>query len=140
MSLQMLFIFALAICCGVAFWLGRDSERLTAAVLVLAAMVSPLVQTSDFFHPEGGILSIDVLLLVYLLALALRSDRYWPLWAAGFQVVGTFIHVARLVDATVWPYAYATAQVFWSYPVLFALAAGTWLEARYRGREIHPFP
>ena len=132
MSLQILFIVALATCCGAAFWLGRDSERTTAVLLVAAATLSPLVQTSNFLHPETGILLIDMLLLAYLLVLALRSDRYWPLWAAGFQVVGTFIHVARIVDPSVWPPAYATAEVFWSYPVLFALGAGTWLEARYR--------
>ena len=132
MPLQILFIVALAICCGAAFWLGRDSERITAAMLIAAATLSPLVQTSNFLHPEGGILLIDLLLLAYLLVLALRSDRFWPLWAAGFQVVGTLIHVARLVDASVWPSAYATAEVFWSYPVLLALGLGTWLEARSR--------
>ena len=132
MPLHLLFILALISCCGVAFWLGRNSERATAAALVSAALISPLVQTSDFMHPETGILLIDVLLLGYLLVLAMRSDRFWPMWAAGFQIVGTFIHVAALVDKTVWPGAYATAQVFWAYPVLLALGIGTWLEARFR--------
>ena len=62
----------------------------------------------------------------------MRSDRFWPLYAAGFQIVGTTIHLARLVDSGVFHSAYAFAQIFWAYPVLLALAAGTWLEARYR--------
>lgn len=132
MLLQALFtVFAVG-CCGAAFWKGRDSERLTAAALLLAAVASPLLQTSGFFKPETGILVIDLAVLSYLIVLALRSDRFWPLWAAGFQVVGTLIHVARLTDPSVWHSAYATANIFWAYPVLLALAVGTWFEARYR--------
>ena len=134
MTLQLMFITMLAACCGFALWQGRNSERWTAAALLLGAIASPLVQTSGFWEPENGILVVDGLLLVYLLALALNSDRYWPLWAAGFQIVGTLIHVARFVDSSIWHSAYATAQVFWSYPVLLALGMGTWLEARYRHR------
>lgn len=119
-------------CCGLALWRGRNSERLTAAALFASAVASALFQTSDFWQPESGILMIDLALLSYLIVLALQSDRFWPLYAAGFQVVGTLIHVARFADAGVWHSAYATAQVFWSYPVMAALMAGTWFEARYR--------
>lgn len=132
MIFQMMFLTALLVSCGAALWLGHDNERWTAIVVLISAVASPLVETSEFAHPESGILVIDVLLLVYLIALALRSDRFWPMWAAGFQIVGTLIHVARLVDATIWPAAYATAGVFWAYPVLIALALGTWWEARFR--------
>ncbi len=117
---------------GGALWMGRESERWTAIALLLSAFASPLLQTSEFFQPETGILFVDLLLLIYLVWLALRSDRFWPLYAAGFQVVGTTIHLARFADPNVLHSAYATAQIFWAYPVLLALAAGTWLEARYR--------
>jgi hypothetical protein len=132
MALRIFFLIALLGICGTAFWKGRNSERLTAFALLVAAFVSPLVETNDFMRAETGILIVDLMLLAYLILLALQSDRFWPLWAAGFQIVGTLIHVASLVDSTIWPSAYATAQVFWSYPVLLALGVGTWLEARYR--------
>lgn len=130
--LRLFFLCALLVCCGVALWKGHNSERWTAVSLLSAAAISPLAQTSAFVHPELGILVIDLALLAYLMTLALRSDRFWPLWAAGFQVVGTTVHLARMVDPDVWPFVYGTAQIFWSYPVLIALATGTWLEARYR--------
>ena len=132
MLLQIMFLTALLGSCGAALWFGRDSERWTALVLFVSAVASPIVETSEFVHPESGILAIDFMLLAYLIALALRSDRFWPLWAAGFQIVGTLIHVARLVDTTIWQSAYATAEIFWAYPVLAALALGTWWEARFR--------
>ena len=132
MLLKVIFLIALLSSCGTALWMGRDSERWTAISLLCAAAISPLVQTSDFVRPELGILVIDLALLAYLMTLALRSDRFWPLWAAAFQIVGTTVHLARMVDTEVWPFVYGTAQIFWSYPVLIALATGTWLEARYR--------
>lgn len=118
--------------CGIAFWKGQASERLTAVVLLTGALISPLVGMGQFAVPELGILAVDTLLLAFLLVLALVSDRFWPIWAAGFQIVGTLVHVARFVDIGIWPNAYATAEAFWAYPVLAALACGTWLEARFR--------
>ena len=131
---KIVFTLIVLLSCGGAFWLGRDNERWTALALLASGAASAVLQTSNFFQPESGILAVDLLLLSYLIWLALRSDRFWPLYAAGFQVVGTTIHLARLADSNVFHSAYATAQVFWAYPVLLALAAGTYLEARYRSR------
>jgi len=129
---KIVFLSLLLGSCGYAVWLGRDNERLTAIALLSSAVASVYLQTSKFFQPESGILLVDLVLLSYLIWLALRSDRFWPLYAAGFQVVGTTIHLARIADHNVLHSAYATAQVFWAYPVLFALVVGTSLEARYR--------
>ncbi|TFU06441.1 hypothetical protein EUV02_05500 [Polymorphobacter arshaanensis] len=132
MLLKLLFMTMLLGTCGIAFWKGRNSEKWTAVLLLSAAVASWVFETRHFYGTETGILIIDLMLLAYLLVLALQSDRFWPLWAAAFQVVGTSIHLASIVDSTIWPAAYATAQVFWAYPVLLALGVGTWLEARYR--------
>lgn len=131
---KIVFTALIVVSCGGALWFGRNNERWTAVALLASAAASAMLQTSNFFQPESGILLVDLMLLGFLVWLALRSDRFWPLYAAGFQAVGTTIHVARLVDTSVFHSAYATAQVFWGYPVLLALLAGTWLEARYRSR------
>lgn len=130
--ITIIFTIVLFAGCGIALWKGHFSERMTAVVLLAAAFVSPLVAIGAFVVPELGILAVDASLFAFLLVLAMRSDRFWPMWAAGFQIVGTLIHVARFVDASIWPYAYATAEAFWAYPVLAALGLGTWLEARFR--------
>lgn len=130
--IPILFTFVLFGGCGIALWKGHFSERMTAVALLAGALISPLVAVGAFVVPEIGVLAVDTALLVFLLTLALVSDRFWPMWAAGFQIVGTLIHVARIVDASIWPKAYITAEAFWAYPVLAALALGTWLEARFR--------
>lgn len=127
--LQLLFTAAMFGTIGVALWKGEWPERMTATALFCAALASPLVESDLFASPEYGILAVDLLLLGWLGALALVTDRFWPLWASGFHLVGTVIHVARIVDPTVVPPAYALGQVFWSYPVLAALASGALVEA-----------
>lgn len=129
---QFAFAAIMILTCGAALWFGRDSERWTALVLITSAIASLIAQTSKFFQPESGILLIDLALLSYLIWLALRSDRFWPLYAAGFQIIGTLIHVARITDDSIFQSAYATGQILWSYPVLLTLAVGTWFEARRR--------
>lgn len=134
--LQLLFTVAIFGACGVALWRGGWPERSAAVAVFAAAAATPLVQSSVFTSPEYGILAVDLLLLGWLGLLALATDRFWPLWATGFHLVGTIIHVARMVDATIVQPAYATGQIFWSYPVLAALAAGALIEApRARARR-----
>lgn len=136
--LQLLFTVAIFGACGVALWKGEWPERTTAVALFCGSLATPFVELSRFSTPEYGILAVDMMFLGWLVALALTTDRFWPLWAAGFHLVGTIIHVARVVDPTVMPPAYALGQVFWIYPVLGALASGAIVEApaaRARRRE-----
>jgi len=131
--IQIFFTIVLFAGSGAALWKGRLDERITASVLLLAAFLSPLV-AGEFAVPEVGVLMVDSSLLAFLIGLALVSDRFWPMWAAGFQIVGTLAHLARFVDGSIWPKAYMTFEAFWAYPVLAALGIGTWLEARFRSR------
>jgi hypothetical protein len=128
--LQISYLAVLLLAVAVALWRGGWPERTAALAVLAASFASPLVESSLFASPEYGILAVDLLLLGWLGALALATDRFWPLWATGFHLVGTIIHVARMVDPTVVPPAYAMGQVFWSYPVLGALAWGALVEAR----------
>ena len=113
---------------------GRSDERASAAVLILASLLSPLVSAHRFHAPELGVMLVDFAVLAWLVRTALTSDRYWPLWAAGFQVVGVMIHFARLVAPDIWVLAYSNAEIFWAYPVYFALMIGAALEAPARLR------
>ena len=59
--------------------------------------------------------------------IALRSDRFWPLWVAGLQLT-TSIRPLPQGDrhSTCCPTPMRAAQCFWSYPILLILAVGTW--------------
>lgn len=125
---------ALAACITMAWrWGGRD-ERLTALAFTIATFASGFANTSHYGHVELGVLTIDFLLLAGLLLLALKSDRFWPIWACAFQLVGTSVHIASMTETGNFAWAYAVGLIFWSYAVMAALMAGTWLEARFRSR------
>ena len=114
-------------------WGGFD-EKMAAVGFLLATLASNLANTSYYGHTETGILIIDVALFVGLMVIALRSDRFWPMWAAAFQMVAVTVHIASLTETGAFAPAYAVGLIFWSYPVLIALMVGTWLEARFRVR------
>ena len=132
MILQAFAFSTLAICCGVALkWGGRD-ERIAAIGLIFAVVASNLVGSSQYGHTETGVLIVDVAVFGGLLALALLSDRFWPMWAAAFQLIATMVHFASMAETGNFAWAYYVALIFWTYPVFIALAGGTWFEGRFR--------
>ena len=132
MVFQFLMISALFSSSAMAWKWGGLDEKLAAMGFLLATATSVLANQNHYEHTETGVLAIDILLFVALLVLALRSDRFWPMWAAAFQMVGTMVHIASMTETGDFAWAYAVGLVFWSYPVVIALMVGTWLEARQR--------
>lgn len=133
MPRYLIFWTILLICCGYALLRGRKYERL-AAVLFLAASVLSFL-THMYFRAgysvmNVGEVAVDTTVLVALVAIALASDRFWPLWAAGFQLVGSMAHMLKMIDVTFAPWGYAVAARFWSYPIPLVLFIGVWRQHR----------
>jgi hypothetical protein len=80
-------------------------------------------------------LVIDLLVLIALVAVALRSDRFWPLWVAGLQLTISLSHVLKAIQPDLLPLAYAAAERFWSYPTLIILFIGAWRQHQRRISE-----
>ena len=121
--------------CAIAWKWGGLDERLAAGGFVIATIATNVSDANAFVRTETGILMIDVLLFFGLLVLALRSDRFWPMWAAAFQLVGTMFHFASMAETGNFAWAYYIALIFWTYPVFIALGLGTWFEGRHRRRD-----
>jgi hypothetical protein len=110
--------------CGSAFWKGGREEQVAAGGLLLS-WIATLILRDPNWGLQWGAFAADSCLLVLLTAVALRSRRYWPLFAAAFQLLCVIIHIARLIDPGVRAWAYATAQVIFSQWVFFAVGVGT---------------
>ena len=117
--------------CAIAVWRGRDEERLAAAGLLANWALSLVVFRSMSETTQWEMLIFDTALLALYLWLALRSHRYWPLFAAGFQVLVVVTHLGSAIDPTVSGWAYLTAGLIWAYLVLFSIAFGAWTAPRY---------
>ena len=75
--------------CGYALWRGRKYEQLSALVFIGASIASVAARSSlheSYLAVARSDFIIDSLVLVATIAIALRSDRFWPLWVAGLQL------------------------------------------------------
>lgn len=128
LSIQ-IFYLVLALCAGYAFVRGGSPERVGAAIMVAASVLSSLLlsaSTARFVSVELGIFFVDVATLVAFFALALRAERYWPLWVTALQIIAVGGHAVKLADPDTVRGAYAFLMAFWSYPMVLLLALGTW--------------
>jgi hypothetical protein len=116
--------------CALAAWRGRATERLAAGAYLVAWLLTVAVFKSRSEFTQWPVLAIDVGLLVFLLWLAMRSSRFWPLFAAGFHLLAVVTHFARAVDPRVSGWAYQTAEILWSYMVIYAIGYGAWTAPR----------
>ncbi|HYN45718.1 MAG TPA: hypothetical protein VES64_03410, partial [Allosphingosinicella sp.] len=82
--LNMVVFSALLISCtAYALRRGGPPEKVTAILFTLGAYytVAALSESIPRFRSvEVEVLIVDLFLLVALVALALRADRFWPLW------------------------------------------------------------
>jgi hypothetical protein len=125
-------------CCGFAGWFGGRDERIGAALMFAASISTTALVVALGSYGGNSVLAIDLAMLAALTALALRSDRYWPLAAAGFHCVGVATHAALRADTAIESLAYAHALGLWSYLTLCALAAGTWEAMRQKSTRSWP--
>lgn len=105
--------------------LRRDLEQgLAAIALLVAAILSPLVEREAYVEPEAGVFFIDLALFIALMAIAVRSRSFWPMWASGLQLCTLAVHLAAAKYPAMVPAAYAETLVIWSFPVLVVVAFG----------------
>jgi hypothetical protein len=112
--------------CGLAAWRGEDEERLAAGGELASWAVTLLVFRSRSEGTQWSVLAIDTVLLGLFVWIALRSRRYWPLFAAGFQLLAVLTHVGRTLDTSVSGWAYLTAVLIWNYLTLFTIGYAAW--------------
>src|SRR4051812_49654193 len=128
------YLVLLIACCVYASLRGGAPERIAAAIIavgsVLTYAVMPTAATS-YNDVRLDAFLIDLACLVGFLILALRAERYWPLWVTALQIIEIAGHGVKLADPDVIRRAFAFALAFWSYPMLLLIAIGTW---RHQGR------
>jgi hypothetical protein len=128
----------LLLTCGYALWRGRKYEQLSALIFISASVASVLARSAlheNYSAVARSDLVIDLLVLIALVAVALRSDRFWPLWVAGLQLTISLSHVLKAIQPDLLPLAYAAAERFWSYPTLIILFIGAWRQHQRRISE-----
>jgi hypothetical protein len=123
------FRILLALVALYAFLRGSRDERIVCAVLVIGVVATHFAWApvhQRFAGVETDVMAVDIAVFGGFLWVALRSQRFWPLWIAGLQLTTLLGHVMKIVDFSLFPRAYGAALMVWSYPIVLILAIGTW--------------
>ncbi|MBE7217913.1 MAG: hypothetical protein INR64_05520 [Caulobacteraceae bacterium] len=121
-----------AVACGYAFLRGRTPERVGAASYGGAWALTPAVQLYPLSRFQWGVLGVDVAAAAVLLALALRSDRWWPLLAAALSLLIVVEHFGYAAAPHGLAWAYFAGEEIWGYALLLVFVLGAALEAPRR--------
>lgn len=127
------FVALLLACTAYALVAGGGPERIGAATYALACTATYLLisaRPGPWQNVEFGVLVIDVATFAGFCILALRAERFWPVWVSALLGLGVFGHLGRWVEPGISRWAYAVALTIWSYPILAILAVGTWAHRR----------
>lgn len=114
---------------------GGRPERHVSFILfaMLVATIGRAAVVGQWTDYEGipwFRVGLDILAFILLVGVALRADRWWPLWVASAQLLSVLAHLLRVVDARLPPLAYAVMER-WPYMIAILLTGlGTYLHAR----------
>lgn len=121
------FLTLLIASCLYAAFRGGTPERVAAAILVAATLGSAVALAAShhrYLRTEILTMWVDVAMMVAFLALALRAQRYWPMWISMVQIDIVATHLVMFSPETQ-PWSYWLMQALWSYPAPVLLAIGT---------------
>lgn len=132
---QLVFLVLLLSCTAFSLARGGRPERVAASTMLVGCVLTWAVNSPlavRYASVELAILAIDLAMLSIFAAVALTSDRYWPLWVTALQLLVVLAHVARLADSEMLRSGYGFVMAVWSYPQLAIIAIGT---RAYQGRR-----
>lgn len=138
MSIAFLFFWTVLLTAAAAAWIwGAGPEKAVAALYVAAAVATILVRPAmsiRYGSVELSVFAIDVLLLIGLTIVVVRSDRWWTVCAMALQSLTVLAHVGRMFNPHLWRLGYQMMAEWAAWPTLLLLAYGTWSAWRRRSR------
>lgn len=139
MAWAVLFVLLLIGGSGIAFRYGGSLERLGMGIVLAGSVATPLVLVillgDDWSTTAYAVLVIDMLALAAFGVIAMRSDRFWPLWVTGMQLAQMTTHLARMANAGLVPNAYETGQAVWAWLQILVIAIAAW-NMRHQDEEM----
>lgn len=125
MTVWQLVGFAFGLPVYAAAWvLGGRTERLGAAVLLIACMTGAIIVRWQIVGLHLPMLAMDTLRLIIFGWLCLMSGRWWPFVATAAMALTVLVQGARVFDPTITQYAVASAAVGLGYLIDLALLLG----------------
>lgn len=122
--LQLFYLASTAAILVIGWWKGGAPERWAVLALALAYLTTGLVKTVEWSGLRIGVASIDLLLAVGLLSMALRYRRWWLLLAAANQALVVLAHGTAFADPSLGLRVSVASRWMFGLIVLYALLGG----------------
>jgi hypothetical protein len=136
--LQTFFLISTLVIFAIGWLKGGHPERQGVLFLILAYVSSVLVQDMNRGEHQTGVMVTDVILLVGLLWMAFRFDRWWLLVAVACQILAVIAHVALWLDPEIGLRSNVVTRWLFGMIQLYALAGG--VIERWLAGEAAAFP
>jgi hypothetical protein len=119
----------LAFCLIFSLRSGGQPERLAMLAQVGAALstilaIQVLPRFTAFSGNAPALFSIDVILLLALVWLAMRANRTWTIVLAGLQLSTVIVHLSKAAYPALPAASYGVFAQFWAWPMLVTTFAG----------------
>jgi hypothetical protein len=126
-TILLAFYSALLLCAAYASKNGGRTGKTGSAIFIVATILSAAAvrMNPSWAGTSLGLFAVDAGCLLALVMLALASNRFWPIWALGFQIVAVATHLATLFIPDVVPKSFQALLSFWTIPILWVMVIGT---------------
>lgn len=119
--------------CAFAILRGGLPERLVGWLVLATFAADPVLHllfARTFTQVDPTHLLIDSVRFAGLSAIALRANRFWPIWLSAFQLLALAAHLAKAMALTIHPVIYGLMQAMWSYGIVIGLIVATRVHQR----------
>lgn len=125
------YLALLVLCCSYALWRGGAPERWGVAILLASIALSGVIPRSGlrFGQIEVGFMIGDLAMFIAISVLAVRAQRYWPMYMAAI-LLDTLITHLLMLSPHVMPWSYSAMLAGWNLVNPPLLAGGTWHHRR----------
>lgn len=132
-TILLAFNSALLLCATYASVNGGRTGKAGSTIFIVATILSAAAvrMNPSWAGTSLGLFAVDAGCLLALVLLALVSNRYWPIWALGFQIVAVATHLATLSIPDIVPKSFQALLSFWTIPILGVMVAGTHKDRQY---------
>jgi hypothetical protein len=103
---------------------GDNEIRLTLFILVIAyigTFISYIIGGKSWLEIQAWTVAWDGMAFICLLVIAFRSEKFWPLWIASFQLLPLLTFAAAPFGQNLVSQALGVAQGLWAYFQLLIL-------------------
>ena len=98
MPVQAFYLASILVILPLAWLKGGHAERRGVVLLIVGYVASTFVVAAILDRVRIGELVVDLVLLVFLIALMLRSNRWWPMVAVAVQLLTVASYAAVWLD------------------------------------------